>query len=521
MKFIQTTVIRLFLGLLIFSLPATYSAQKSKKDNKKKADKIEIQVTNLRSGAILENGNLRGYYIYQAVDKVYGKQQNYHIELYDENFTALNTLKYKAAMKMVLITSAYSSDELCFMFLNTENQSFDYKVFSVEGKLVSEYSSQLSKKDYRRYMKFVTAERLVSVEGGGFLSTSTVTEKSKISFKVNKFVKGQKKPKEYVFPADKKFNLPTILGIADSTVVLSVRSSKSQLGPAKYHLIGLNQQSMKSKFHLNSDQDGENLFVPYSLIENPEYKTIRISGTYFKPNGNTMKYCKGLAMWEIDPSGVLLSEKYNDWGTDFKNTLSFKGNGKLKKTGFLKVHETFSTSDGKTFAVAEGYRKRYNGWSILTSFFFMPSFLTKYQTTDMVLLEMDKDFKPQAGKVFPKKVTSWAGYGFTTMGVHALSNKIPGMFGYSYAQLNEEKDAFMFTYAEDNFRLTAFKKSNFNFNTVKFENGKYTTDKLTPTSNTWFGSLSNYYMQGQFGKITYLTYDYKTKKSDLQIIKVK
>jgi hypothetical protein len=134
---------------------------------------------------------------------------------------------------------------------------------------------------------------------------------------------------------------------------------------------------------------------------------------------------------------------------------------------------------------------------------------------------MDKDFKPQAGKVFPKKVTSWAGYGFTTMGVHALSNKIPGMFGYSYAQLNEEKDAFMFTYAEDNFRLTAFKKSNFNFNTVKFENGKYTTDKLTPTSNTWFGSLSNYYMQGQFGKITYLTYDYKTKKSDLQIIKVK
>jgi cadmium resistance protein CadD (predicted permease) len=42
MKFIQTTVIRALLGLLILSLPAAYSAQKSKKDNKKKEDKIEI-----------------------------------------------------------------------------------------------------------------------------------------------------------------------------------------------------------------------------------------------------------------------------------------------------------------------------------------------------------------------------------------------------------------------------------------------------------------------------------------------
>ena len=74
----------------------------------------------------------------------------------------------------------------------------------------------------------------------------------------------------------------------------------------------------------------------------------------------------------------------------------------------------------------------------------------------------------------------------------------------------------VFEISGENFRLTAFKKSNFNFNTVKFENGKYTTDKLTPTSNTWFGSLSNYYMQGQFGKITYLTYDYKTKNNGCQ-----
>ena len=514
----KTILAYTFILLMVFINPLDIHSQKSK-SKKKDEDKIKIDVKG--NGAILENGNLRGYYVYMAVDKEYGKQQNYHIELYDENFSQLNTIKYKAGVKIGILGCAYSSDELCFMFLNSEAKSFDYKIFDIEGKLVSEHASQMSNKDFKKYMKFVTSERITSVEGGGFLSTSTVTDKAKVSFKVNKFVKGQKKPIEYKFQADKKFNLPSILGVTNNTIVMSVRSSKAQLGPAKYHLIGLNKDNMKLKFHLDSDQDGENLFVPYSLIENPDYNTIKLSGTYFNVNGNTNKHSKGLAMWELDSSGLLLSEKYNSWSTDFNNTLSFNSNGKVKKLGFLKIHETFSTRDGKTFAVAEGYRKRFNGWGLLTcTLLIWPSFLTKYQTTDLVLFELSKDFKVTKANVFNKQVNSWAAYGMTTAGIHSIANKIPYMFGYRYAQMNEERDAFMFTYNENHFRLSAFNKKPYSFNTVKFENGKLTTDKLIPKKQAWF-STSNYYMPSQFGKIANYTYNYETKKSEFNIIKVK
>jgi hypothetical protein len=517
MKSINTRIVRALFAILVLVIPFTYSAQKSKKEDKKKEDKIEIQTKNLGSGAILENGNLRGYYVFQAVDKVYGKQQNYQIELYDENFTALNTLKYKAGIDIKIFSAAYSSEELCFMFLNMETRSFDYKVYNIEGKLISEYSSQLSKKDFKRYMKYVTAERLVSVEGGGFLSTSTVTEKRKISFKVSKFVKGQKKPIEYVFPADKKFNLPSILGVVDSTIVLSVRTSKSQLGPAKYYLLGLDQQSMKSKFSLNSDQDGENLFVPYSMADNPNFNTIKISGVFFKPSGNTNKHSKGLAMWELDSKGTLLKERYNAWDKDFDKALPFKNNGKAKKIGFLKVHEVFSTSEGKTYAISEGYRKRFNPWSIYWMINLMPMFMTKFQSTDLVLFQMDDEFSVQKADVFKKQRQNRCAYGFTTSGVHALANKMPYMFSYNYNQLNEEKNGFMFTYINDRFTGFSLRKRKPSFNTVKLENGKFSTDKFLYSGDQVYSR----YMPNQFGKIATYDYSSKTKKSEFRIIKVK
>jgi hypothetical protein len=508
--------IKLLTILLIINCPIDSFSQKSKKS--KKEEKIEIPVTIMGNGTIEENGNIRGYFVYKAVDKAYGKEQNYHIELFDENFTELSTLKFKDRPNLKMLSTAYSSEELCFMFLNTDEKSFDYKVFSVEGKVISDFSSKLSNKEYKRYMKFVTKERLISLENGGFLSTSAITEKSKITFKVNKFAKGESKPIEYKFPADKKFNLPTILGVSNNVIVVSVMSSKKQLGPASYHIVGLDQENMKAKFTTSSDVDGEYLFVPYSMGENPDYNTIRVSGVYFNVNGNTNRHSKGLAMWELDSSGTLLREKYNAWSSDFKG-LAFKSNGKVKKTGFLKVHETFSTKDGKTFAVAEGYRKRFNGGGLFTLLFNWPCYLTKYQTTDMVLFEMDKDFKVKSSKVFPKKVESIVGYGFSTMSVHAIAHKIPGMFGYSYAQLNEERDGFMFTFTEDNFRLFRNKKSQFSFNTVKFENGKFTSDKLVPSSTKGWSSTA--YMASQFGKVAYFNYNYSSGKSEFRIIKVK
>lgn len=509
------------IGMLLCLVTIPHISYSQKKSKEKKEDKIEIYSTILGNGSIEENKNLRGYYVFKAVDKVYGKQQNYHIELFDENFTELNTIKFKDVAKLVLLSSAYSSEELCFMFLNNESKSFEYKVFSIDAKLISEFSSKLSRREYKRYMKYATKERVVSLDGGGFLSTSTVTDKRKITFKLNKFIKGENKPKEYRFTADKKINLPTILGVNNNTIILTVKSSKKQGGNSKYHILGINQETMKETFHLNSDQDGENLFVPYSLTDNPDFKTIKLSGTFFKPNSNTTKASKGLAMWELDSTGLLLSERYNNWSADFNNTLRFKNNGKAKNIGFLKVHETFSTKDGKTFAVTEGYRKQFNGWGLFTLLIGWPSMLSKYQTTDLVLFEMDKEFKVKRANVFPKNKASWAAYGMSTAGVHSISNLTPYMFGYNYVQLNEERDAFMITFDDNHFKRTAFNKKKYSFNTIKWENGKLTTDKLIPEKQGWFSSSSNFYMPNQFGKIAYYTYDYKTKKSEFRIIKVK
>lgn len=497
------------LSILIVFYGTTLAQKKAKVED------VKISTRFLTAGEISENGNLRGYYEFLAVDKPYKKNQNYQINLFDENLNKLNQVKFVEKENFNLLNGSYSNEELCFMFIDNINKAFEYKVFDMDGKLVSEHKNTLTKKDYKKLEKFGTTSQLVNIDGGGFISLSSLSQKGKLTFMLSKFIKGSKKHLTYQYNASSKFNFPNILGQVDNVIVIAVSESSKFFGNAKFSIVGIDADNMKQKFIKSSDVDGEYKFQPYSMVHNIEHNTIKISGTYFDVNGNSIKGSNGLAVWELDTAGVLLSEKYNAWGKDFKNFLSFKKNGKSKDLGFIKVHETFSTSDGKIFAIGEGYKKKFNPGGLVTLLLQYPCFLTKFQTTNLALFEFDENFKFLSGKELPKKKESFAAFGFSTMNVHKLSNYLP-MFGYKYVQFNEEKDQFMLTFAEDRFKYFRGKRNNYNFNTCRYDKGKLTFDKFDMKNKKGY----TMYMRNQYGKLAYYSYS-SNKDNEFRIIKVK
>ena len=506
--------------LLLFALLLNVFLFSQKRKEQKPELKLTAQL--IQVGEIKENNNLRGYYEYLKIDKSFGKEQNYLIDLFDENLNKLNEIKFKDGINLQLLNCAYSNEELCFMFVDNENKKFVYKIFDVEGKLLNEVKSAITKKQFRKLKKFGTSSQLINLEGGGFLSTSTVVEKGKLTFKLTKFPHGSKDILSYQFPLDKKFNTPYILGLSNGLIVLSVTSSKSIYGSASYWLLGIDALTMKQKMSKYSEIDGEYVFKPYSLVENPDYNTIKVSGTYFSVNDNTTKASKGLAMWELDTSGALLREKYNSWVKNFGSYLNFNEMGKSREVGYIKVHETFSTIDGKIYAIGEGYRKKFNPFGLITLIFSYPCMLSKFQTTDLALFSFDNNFKFISGKNLPKRKESLTGYGFSTQSPHVLSNFLP-LFGYRYVQLNEDRNAFMIAYTEDNFKQFRGKRNKFALNTYKFQDGKYSFDKFNSKKDkkkeTSVGNAM--YFRNQFGKIVQYGFNKNDKESKFRIIKVK
>lgn len=510
------TFFSLYIFLNIVGNSNGLLAQKNSKSNKE--EKIKIESRFLDAGTINENNNLRGYYEFLAVDKPYKKSQNYVISLFDENLNKLNQIKFVEKVDFNILNAAYSNEELCFMFIDNINKTFEYKVFDMEGKLVSEHKNQLSKKDYKKLTKFGTTSQLINIDGGGFLSTSSLSQKGKMTFILSKFMKGSDKKETFQFTANSKFNTPNILGQVEDVIVLSITESSKLYGKSKYSVVGIDADNMKQKFVKSSDKDGEYLFKPYSMVHSVDHNTIKISGTYYDVNGNTMKASKGMALWEVDTAGELLSEKYNEWGKNFKGFLSLNEDGKSKTNGFVKIHEMFSTQDGKIFAIGEGYRKVFNPAGLITLLVQYPCFLTKFQSTNLSLFEFDKNFKFVKGHELPKRKESMTAFGLSTMNPHKLAQYLPPMFGFKYVQLNEDKNKFMLTYTEDNFRRFRGKRNKFSFNTCRYENDKITFDKFDPKSD----KKSNYsvYMQNQYGKLAYFSIN-SDRESEFRIIKVK
>src|SRR5690606_9622755 len=99
---------------------------------------------------------------------------------------------------------------------------------------------------------------------------------------------------------------------------------------------------------------------------------------------------------------------YNSWTEDFSAHLPTNKKGKIDELGFLFVHKTIKTPDGKVFVVGEGYKRKANAGGIALNVLAAAgggtsgAGNTKIVVTDMVLMEFDEKYSLKNASIYEK-----------------------------------------------------------------------------------------------------------------------
>ena len=488
----------------------------------------KLQIDNIRksaqraSGAIKDGAEIKGYYFFYVNDKVDKKTNEYSLQILDNNLKVLKDLKFTESNKVTILESAFNGTDLIFLFYNTEDRTFDYRVYGADGNKKSfGYTRELTKKE-KAYLQMTylavndeedTYTGLYPVDNVGFISNMPSREGNDFTFQIDFFSTEKRKQWTYIPPGDdSKRCVGDYLGYCNGVVYFEVLKLKGLMDqkPDSY-IVGISLETGKQL--IEKQTDGKFRFYPSSLAVLNNGKPY-LFGEYFEPNGNVMKdKSLGFAFWSLDETGKISSEKYCSWANDVSKYTEVSANGKIDEFGYFYLHKMLQASDGNIYAVGEGFKKVASALGIASKVLSGGQggglSAVKARVTDMAIIKFDPQFNVK-GLTFYKKnpnnIELQSGMEFVSVPLMGKMLKYNyGGFDYSYTQYDKDVNTFSVCYS-DYVRSKEYKGAT--FNSITFNEGKFTTDKISTTSNasrTWV-------LPGKTGQVLVLDYYKKDKK---------
>lgn len=478
-------------------------------------------------GVIKEASEVKGYYLFYISDKIDKKTNAYTLRIMDGKLNKLKDIKFEDSKNVSILESSFNGKDLIFLFYDDKERTFEYQVFGADGTKKHTYTRELTKKE-RRFLEYTyfaidddenTFSGIYPVDGKGFISNTPSRENKDYTFQLDFFSSNEKKQWSYIPTIGAKKFIGDYLGTANNVVYLEVLKFGSMFDQKPESVIvGLDLQTGKELFE--KPTDGKFRMYPSSLniLNNG---VAYIFGEYFEEGGNIMKdKSKGFAFWQIDEKGKILSEKYASWEDDFSKYLEVSSKGKIDDFGFMYLHSMMQTSDGSIYAVGEGFKKVASGLGIAANILGggrSDISVAKMNVTDMILIKFDANFKLKDATIYQKNTNKFEmqnGMEFVSTPLIGKMIKYQwGGFDYKYSQTNKTGTTFNICY-EDYVKGKGYKGST--FNSISYNNGKITTDKINTKSDASRSSV----LQGPLGQVLILEYYRKTKILELHFEKL-
>jgi hypothetical protein len=483
------------------------------------------------SGTIMENSQIKGYFFLYQSDKIDKHTNEYTLQILDQNLNKVKDIKFQDSKKLSLLESSYNGNSLSFLFKNEDMNTLDMKVYDLEGKLKYTYTREYDKKTadlMKQYETLHTDEgtnqNVFNLGEKGYVSVLPLRDGKQRTYEVDYFSSQEKKMWTYI-PADdeERFTFAEYLGSTDSLIILEVmKKNRALSGKVTAHLVGLNFVTKKKVFDIDGENDTYKL-VPSSVISLKESGKIMVMGGFFDKDDNIAKeFSKGLAIYEIDSKGKVLSKTYNTWAGDFARFLPTNAKGKIDDIGFLYIHKLIQAPDGKMFVVGEGYKRQASAGGIaLTALGAMAggvgnAGVTKIVVTDMVVMEFDSKYKVANATIYDKtKNTAVGGAMSDYNSQHAIANylKMSGAFDYEFTTGEADNSNFSVCYS-DWVKSSDYKGQT--FNAIRYNGTKFSTDKIELKSK----ASSMKVFPAKAGSVMILEYFKKDKRLDFRLEKI-
>jgi hypothetical protein len=483
------------------------------------------------SGTIMENSQIKGYFFMYQSDKIDKHTNEYTLQILDQNLNKVKDIKFQDSKKLNLLESSYNGNSLSFLFKNEDMNTLDMKVYDLEGKLKYTYTRVYDKKTedlMKQYETLHTDEgtnqNVFNLGEKGYVTVLPLRDGKQRTYEVDYYSSQEKKMWTYI-PADdeERFTFAEYLGSTDSLIILEVmKKNRAMSGKVTAHLVGLNFVTKKKVFDIDGEND-EYRLVPSSVLSLKGSGKIMVMGGYFDKDDNIAKdFSKGLAIYEIDSKGKVLSKTYNTWAGDFARYLPTNAKGKIDDIGFLYIHKLIQSPDGKMFVVGEGYKRQASAGGIaLTALGALggrvgSAGVTKIVVTDMVVMEFNDKYKVANATIYDKtKNNALGGPVSDYASQHALANylKMSGAFDYEFTTGEVDNSNFSICYS-DWVKSSDYKGQT--FNAIRYNGTKFSTDKIELKSK----ASSMKVFPAKAGSVMILEYFKKDKRLDFRLEKI-
>jgi len=420
-----------------------------------------VNISNVRAmniknvSAITENEEVKGYVSFYFVDKENRKENNYKLNIYDNNLNLKFDIDLIKPSNISYIEGAYNGTAFCYSFFDPKTKTLDYIVYDKEGKKKGSYlSPELSKMELA-YMeqKLKQPENpfagvLVGIPSVGFARYGLDDDK------------GRAAVIEMIDNDGKKAWSKTIKGDDDNDYVFAMplAYSKDVLATLIYTRESLFKQEFKKTIiKCQNTADGSDLFKFDCKGKKYQYSPTGVSiegdkillfGEYFKPTDNTIKEnSQGLFIIEFDNTGKMVRESYQSWKENINKTIPSTGQQKLDARMKIAVHDIVKTADGSYFVICEQFMRVADGAGIAMNIIGggYGSAMTKIESFSMMVMQFNADFVIQKTEIFEKNKTSielMPGldmYGTTFIAYYL---KATGQFDYSFTTISPDKKIF-------------------------------------------------------------------------------
>ncbi len=447
------------------------------------------------AGAIYENKQVKGYYIFYESDKIDRKTREYTIQILDENSNPVKKTTFQDHKDVNMYDAEFNENSLCFFLVNEKDKKYVYKVYDLDCKLKYEYEKEYDKGDFMLLTGQINAmgggddassNTLIAIPKLGFVSLMPVREGGSNVFEIGYYSSASNKSYVQRPEFEEKQIGAMCLAVIDSTIYLEVGKKKHLLsGKPTTSTYAFNVVTQKKVFELDEKIDPKYKSLPTFLTLDDKTGNLLMSATYFDEDDNISKdYGLGIAIYTLSKSGKIVTKEYNPWQGAFSKFLNVNDKGKIEDIGYLCIQDIKRTPDGKLIVAAEGYKRKFNAagaaLSILTRN--TNNGFTKIVITDLVIIEFDNANKLSKATTYKKReATAVAGAMADQVSQHALAllMKYAGSFDYSFTTVAKDNSSFSFCYTD--WEKTDDYKGG-TFNSIKYSDGKVTTDKIQLTS---------------------------------------
>lgn len=492
-------------------------------------DKV-MSVKLQNSGSIMEAGKVKGYYLFYQSDKIDKHTNEYTVQILDQNLNKVKDIKFEDSKDVELMEASFNGSALCFLFHNSRQKILTTRVYSLAGKVIAEYTRELDKKseEYLKTLKPVNGvdegqnKNVFDIKNKGFVIVIPLRDGRKYTYEMNYYSSFSQKQWTYTSEEEERFNNATFLGATDSIIFLEIMKKERMMSTsASSSVLALNFENRRKAFELNEDA-GKFKFMAMYCTKFEETGQLLLVGPYFNKGDNILKdFSQGLAIYTMGSDGKILTSTYNSWVGDMGKYLNINSRGKLEDIGYLYFQNIIKASNGKIFAVTEGYKRVVDAGGIALNALSMlarsyaSAGNTKIKVTDLVMLEFDENFKIHGATIYPKNPnnfhTAYADFGSQ----HALATVIKALNGFDYAfTMNDKSDESFSVCYEDYEKSSDYK--GMTFHSLRYDGKKFKDDKIILNSS----ATSSKVMPAKTGFISILEYYKKDKRINFRLEKM-